>query len=129
MSDRFECELCRRVTTVQPTSMLVYCGCSRVYRRTPGGFELSREADSTDNSSPTQPPGPGTELRRLLGCGHYPFATQMNEWGPDVCLGRIDEISGWLTEGDKMSDQAARRMIVLAVERARATAVGCVRNA
>lgn len=69
--------------------------------------------------------GPGTELRKLLGrCCGCSFASRMNDWGPDLCLERIDTIIGWLCEdGEKkkspISAEAARRLIVLAVEQSR----------
>lgn len=51
--------------------------------------------------------GPGTELKKLLkwfglvaqsGCSCNERARLMNEWGPDGCEERIDEIVGWLRE-------------------------------
>lgn len=51
--------------------------------------------------------GPGTELKKLLGrlgfhatsqCACNKHASQMNDWGPDVCLQRIEEIIQWLRE-------------------------------
>ena len=54
--------------------------------------------------------GPGTVMTVLLrklgfnhksGCHCKDRAKQMNAWGPDECLRRIDEISGWLAEGAK----------------------------
>jgi len=89
-----------------------------------GGGPGRNIGDGQSESRPAQPAaGPGTELRKILGCCNCSFAARMNEWGPDGCLERIDEIIGWLTESGKMSDQAARRMITLAVERARSVKI------
>lgn len=69
--------------------------------------------------------GPGTELRKILGCcGCGSYAARMDEWGPDLCLERIDTIIGWMREESEkrkvpVSEAAARRMIMLAIERAK----------
>lgn len=51
--------------------------------------------------------GPGTELKKLLSkigitstptCSCNARAKKMDEWGPDECEKRIDEIVGWLKE-------------------------------
>lgn len=98
-------------------------------------FALWEEGRGPGQKGPTrqQPrkkpvPGPGTELRKILGCGYgCAFAKQMNEWGPDVCLERIDEIIERVrAQGDEfetpMSVEAARRTVMLAIERARQNA-------
>jgi hypothetical protein len=53
----------------------------------------------------------------MLGCGGCSFATKMNEWGPERCLAEIDTLVGMLQASRKtMSDQTARRIIILAIE-------------
>jgi len=57
--------------------------------------------------------GPGTELKKLLarlginadekGCQCKSRAAQMDRWGCDACMNRLDTIVGWLRE------EAARR--------------------
>ena len=56
---------------------------------------------------PAQTSGPGTELKKLLknigitaspNCSCNARAKKMDEWGPDECEKRIDEIIGWLKE-------------------------------
>lgn len=51
--------------------------------------------------------GPGTELKKLLArigitasptCPCNERARQMDSWGPEECLKRLNEISGWLAE-------------------------------
>ena len=64
--------------------------------------------------SAAAPPGPGAELKRLLerigisaseNCACNARARQMDQWGPEECLRRLDEISGWLSE------EAAKRKL------------------
>jgi hypothetical protein len=66
------------------------------------------------------PPGPGTELSKLLGCGGCKFATKMNDWGWERCIAEIDTLIVMMQESyNKMTESAARRLIVLAIERSR----------
>lgn len=57
--------------------------------------------------STTMGGGPGTELKKLLknigitaspNCSCNARAKKMDEWGPDECEKRMDEIIGWLKE-------------------------------
>jgi hypothetical protein len=74
---------------------------------------------------PGGPHGPGLMLAKLLGC-QSGFSRDhihaMDQWGCEMCLERIDTIIGWITEPREgltpMCEDAARRLIVLAVERA-----------
>lgn len=77
--------------------------------------------------------GPGCHLSRLLakfwikdktGCGCKQHAAVMDQWGPDECLNRIDDIIAWMREeADKRKllfvESGARAMIRIAVWRAR----------
>ena len=69
---------------------------------------------TTVASLPAPSQGPGAELKRLLArigivaspnCSCNARARQMDLWGPDECLNRLDEISGWLAE------EAAKRKL------------------
>jgi len=99
-----------------------------------GGGPGRNLGDGQSESRPAQSPGPGTELRKILGCGKCRFYGRMNKWGADVCLARIEEIVGWMLDAggkakSRMSEDAARRLVTLAIERSRATvaqAVGMV---
>jgi hypothetical protein len=76
---------------------------------------------------PSPPPGPGTELRKMLGCGCCSYVAKMNKLGPDGCLKHLDELVGIVVASvqkreQSISENAARRMITLAVERSR---TGC----
>lgn len=80
------------------------------------------------------PPGPGAELKKMLArlgisasanCSCNARARQMDEWGPDECLRRLDEISGWLSEEAakrKLPYVAAigKALVKMAVSRAKA---------
>lgn len=73
----------------------------------------------------TTPPGPGTRLARLLGCGGLvgKYRLTMNAWGVDVCAEQIDTIIGWLVEchacRGKITSESARRLVLLAIDSAR----------
>jgi len=82
---------------------------------------------------PPPPAGPGTEMKKLLAavgivasancpCEHR--ARQMDDWGPDECSERIEEIVGWLREqaaerGLPFLDAAGRMLIRKAIRNAR----------
>lgn len=75
---------------------------------------------------PDTPPGPGRMLAKMLGCNSgfsRDHIRAMDAWGCEKCLERIDTIIGWITEPREgltpMCEDSARRLIVLAVERAR----------
>ena len=60
--------------------------------------------------------GPGCQLRHTLewwrirddgSCGCHEYAAQMDQWGPDGCEARLDEIVAHLVE------QAAKRSVIL----------------
>lgn len=78
----------------------------------------------------TATPGPGTELRKLLGCGcGCWFTRRMNKWGVDKCRLHMDTITGWLVQDaikrrQCMRPAAAARLVVLAIERAEAKEAG-----
>ena len=78
--------------------------------------------------------GPGTELTQLLsrfkviagGCQCKAHARQMDSWGPDKCLEKMDIIVSWLRSEAKkrhlpFSSKAATWMVKLAIRRARHT--------
>lgn len=67
-----------------------------------------------------RPPGPGTELARLLAkrgyriqkeCGCKSKIGHMNVWGTDGCRQRIDEISAWLIAAAKTSGWYTRLLV------------------
>ena len=62
---------------------------------------------SKADTKPDPNGGPGTELHKLLkklglapveGCKCKGRARKMDEWGPDICEDRINEIVGWMKE-------------------------------
>ena len=70
------------------------------------------------------PPGPGTELKKLLGCCSFPYVQRLNEWGPDECENRLEEIVAMLLKKscktkNGLTDHSARRMVRLAIEKSR----------
>ena len=70
-----------------------------------------------------KPPGPGTLLCKMLGCGGFHHQAKLNEWGPDGCEQHLEQIVEWIHEPSKnvsISDEAARRLIGLAITKARA---------
>lgn len=91
-------------------------------------------ADAALDHTPA-PLGPGGHLKAMLSgwpfritatptCPCNAHARRMDEWGPDECLRRLDEIVGWLraeAEGRKMpfSDAAARLLVRRAIWKAR----------
>lgn len=93
---------------------------------------------SRPKTPPTPPAsGPGAELKKLLArwlgihaqpnCTCNAHAAQMDEWGPDECERRLDEIVGWLEEqargrGLPFVRFAAQQVVKLAIRRARAAA-------
>ena len=71
-----------------------------------------------------QPPGPGTELKKLLGCCSFPYVQRLNEWGPDECQNRLEEIVAMLLKKsckskNGLTEHSARRMVGLAIEKSR----------
>ena len=86
-------------------------------------------------SKPPMPPGPGTELSKMLGCGGCKFAKEMNELGSDECEKQIDRFIRQLvkpkTKGgqQRMGRKAARRMITMAINRAKIIMQGQINNA
>jgi hypothetical protein len=73
----------------------------------------------------TQYHGPGTEMRKALGCGCgcQGLFRDMDNWGPQTCAERIDTIVERLAADEKVQplrEDAARRMVLLAIERAEA---------
>ena len=77
--------------------------------------------------------GPGTELHKLLkklglspveGCKCKGRARKMDEWGPDICEDRINEIVGWMEEEARKRDKwfirwPAKTIVLLAIQKAR----------
>lgn len=77
--------------------------------------------------------GPGSQLKKLLAriginatptCSCNARAVKMDEWGPDVCEEKIDEIVGWLREEATKRklpflDAAGRLIIRKAISNAR----------
>jgi hypothetical protein len=59
----------------------------------------------------------------MLGCGGFHHQAKLNEWGPDGCEQHLEQIVEWIHEPSKnvsISDEAARRLIGLAISKARA---------
>lgn len=103
------------------------------------------EAWSIDTSHPAYPrepkpgwtaperAGPGTEMKKLLArvgivasenCPCEQHARQMDDWGPDECNRRVEEIVGWLRDeansrGLPFLDAAGRMLVRLAIRNAR----------
>jgi|TARA_E500000081_G_C5922867_1_gene257180 hypothetical protein len=77
--------------------------------------------------------GPGTELHKLLGrlglspvegCKCKGRARKMDEWGPDICEDRINEIVGWMSEEARKRKKwfvrwPAKTIVLLAIHKAR----------
>jgi hypothetical protein len=66
-------------------------------------------------------PGPGRQLRRILGCSakRWPHYAKMDKLG-ELCLDHIKEMAASLVEhGYVASQKAAERMIRVAVEQAK----------
>lgn len=97
-----------------------------------GWVEISDESHAALREKYAPSAGPGTELKKLLAlfgihpdgdCPCNKYATQMNLWGPDECIARIDEICGWL------QDAARERGLPFAAPLARTLVRRAVRNA
>jgi hypothetical protein len=99
--------------------------------------EKPTQADSPEPTAAAPNGGPGTELKGLLktwlgitaapNCSCNAHARQMDEWGPDVCEQRIDEIVGWLEQQARARKLpfvrfAAEQAVKLAIRRARKSA-------
>jgi len=107
--------------------------CGRVVRSHTGVIRSKCDGQWTAHSRPC---GPGCQLRRSLAwwgirddgsCGCDSFAAQMDAWGPDECLRRIEEIVEHLRgaaekKGLPFIATAARIMVGRAIEAARAAA-------
>lgn len=70
------------------------------------------------------PRGVGTILRKLLGCGCNVNYKQFNEWGPDKCEQNLDLLveavcASHRKKGQCVSEDSARRLAIMAIERAR----------
>jgi hypothetical protein len=70
--------------------------------------------------------GPGSELKRILGCGcTCEFLGILNSWGVDGCLERFDEIVVWLRKGTKgFTEEAAARILKIAINRVKSRIQG-----
>ena len=114
-SPKWTCPRCSVSVRVPEWSHRIACACGGVYLQEATGTRLERI-----NTTIAQPRrGPGTELRKMLGCGCCAkWLDTMDEWGPDLCLEQIETIVQWLGEGHSpIEPHAARRMILLAIER------------
>jgi hypothetical protein len=83
--------------------------------------------------TPPERSGPGTEMKKLLAgvgivasenCPCEQHARQMDDWGPDECSRRVDEIVGWLRDEAKnrglpFLGTAGRMLVRLAIRNAR----------
>lgn len=83
-----------------------------------------KPAVSAQQSVVAEPAGPGTKLRKLLGChSGFNHFHEMNHWGPDGCLEHINEIVDWMrqpcADRNPIGEDSARRLVKLAVEQAR----------
>ena len=95
--------------------------------RGPGQFDSLPPPSSTARTTAVTaapPPGPGTELKKLLGCCSFPYVQRLNEWGPDECENRLEEIVAMLLKKscktkNGLTDHSARRMVGLAIEKSR----------
>ena len=90
-------------------------------------------ARAEDKKKPIPKGGPGTELHRLLkklglspveGCKCKGRARKMDEWGPDICEDRINEIVGWMEEEAKKRKKwfvrwPAKTIVLIAIKKAR----------
>jgi len=93
-----------------------------------------------DTSHPAYPHpwcGPGCQLSRMLAwfgveashvCKCKEHARQMDSWGADECLRRIDEILGWLEVAARQANMpfqrdVARAAVMVAVEAGRRPSV------
>lgn len=87
------------------------------------GCSHAKAARRSKQKKATKPLGPGAVLCKMLGCGatgkKFTHAKEMDAWGPEGCLERIDTIVGWLLEPEavdaEMSEGNARRLVELAV--------------
>lgn len=65
--------------------------------------------------------GPGSELRKCLGCSGSRKSKvnfgRMNQWDVEGCQEHAAEIIGWLVDSN-MSESAATRLVNLAISRA-----------
>ena len=83
--------------------------------------------------SPPTAGGPGTELHKILGrlglspvegCKCKGRARKMDEWGPDICEDRINEIVGWMEEEARKRKKwfvrwPAKTIVLIAINKAR----------
>ena len=69
------------------------------------------------------PRGVGTILKKLLGCSCKLDYETINNWGPDECESRLEEIVSMTCtahrKNGKISEDSARRLIRMAIGRAR----------
>lgn len=84
-------------------------------------------------NTPQPSGGPGTELHKILkklglspveGCKCKGRARKMDEWGPDICEDRINEIVGWMEEEAKKRKKwfvrwPAKTIVLIAIKKAR----------
>ena len=63
--------------------------------------------------------GPGTQLKKMLGCCNFKHANILDQWGCDGCLDKIEEVIILLRDNPKTqiyTDSQARRLILLAIQ-------------
>jgi hypothetical protein len=124
-STLWTCPNCAAVGRFPAESPAIHCICGLVYHRAGDRVDLSH-MHAVEQRPPQPPPhGPGTELRKILGRCNCGYAWQLDEWGPDGCLEHIDQIIQWMQrdsekQSSAISEEAARRMVLLAIERAKA---------
>ncbi len=101
-------------------------------------YPRKRQSPAAARSGPPSPPpplGPGGHMKAMLAgwpfrivatptCPCNAHARQMDAWGPDECIARMDEIVGWLRaeaerRGLPFSDTAARLLVRRAIWKAR----------
>lgn len=120
------CPNCSVAVKFPATSPAIHCVCGLVYHRAGDCIDRSRVREPGQaRRVPRRSSGPGTELRKILGRCSCSYAQQLDEWGPDGCLERINEIvcmmrDDAMARGESLGEDSANRMIRLAIERSRA---------
>lgn len=94
-----------------------------------GKMPGQRREQSKATPRPVKTPiGPGTELKKMLGCGcghgSQKFVSSMNSWGPAGCEERLERVVKWICESrcklhEPITPESAERVARIAICRAR----------